>query len=95
MTLGLRGHKSRCVPFQSLFESVKTAKVSQCNEYRGLQPGESLTAYVTRLGEELDEAFSRFLAYIVCASVAELVTGASTVAPRQCRLQYSGHWKIS
>lgn len=77
-TLGIGGHTSRRAPFEPLFEGVKTGKVSQCNPYRGVRHGESLKAYVDRLRDELDDAFSSFPAGTVCAFVAEPVTGAST-----------------
>jgi adenosylmethionine-8-amino-7-oxononanoate aminotransferase len=77
-TLGIGGHTSRRAPFEPLLEAVKTAKVSQCNTYRGSRPGETLAAYVARLRDELDDAFSRFPDGSVCAFVAEPVTGAST-----------------
>lgn len=76
-TLAVGGHLSRRAPFEPIL-SDGGGKVSQCNTYRGLQPGESTELYVARLAKELDEAFSRFPNGTVCAFVAETVTGAST-----------------
>ncbi|CRG90974.1 hypothetical protein PISL3812_08022 [Talaromyces islandicus] len=76
-TLGVGGHLSRRALFEPIL-SDSSAKVSQCNPYRELQPGESLKTYVARLANELDDAFCRFPAGTVCAFVAETVTGAST-----------------
>jgi adenosylmethionine-8-amino-7-oxononanoate aminotransferase len=75
--LGLGGHLSR----RALFEPIlpdNSVKVSQCNTYRQLRPGESSKAYVARLANELDDAFSRFPIGTVCGFVVETVTGAST-----------------
>lgn len=76
-TLAVGGHLSRRAPFEPIL-SDNSGKVSQCNIYRGLRPGESTKAYVARLSKELDDAFSGFPVRTVCAFVAETVTGAST-----------------
>ncbi|KAK4574352.1 hypothetical protein LTR86_002114 [Recurvomyces mirabilis] len=75
--LEVGGHLSRRAMFEPMLAS-KTERVSLCNTYRGMRPGETSEEYVARLAHELDTAFSRFPPNSVCAFVAETVTGAST-----------------
>lgn len=76
-TLAVGCHLRRRAPFEPIL-SDNGGKVSQCNTYRGLQPGELTEGYVARLAKELHDTFSRFPDGTVCAFVAETMTGAST-----------------
>lgn len=76
-TLSIGGHLSRRAPFEPMLGNNCT-RVSQCNAFRGLHPGESEKQYAARLAEELDAELCRLPPRTVCAFVAEPVTGAST-----------------
>jgi adenosylmethionine-8-amino-7-oxononanoate aminotransferase len=77
MALGVGGHVSRRTLFEPML-TTHTKSVSQCNTYRGLLPGETISDFNERLAAELDEAFCSFPVGSVAAFVAEPVTGAST-----------------
>jgi adenosylmethionine-8-amino-7-oxononanoate aminotransferase len=70
--LAVGGNAWRRKQFEPLL--VKTSHVSPCYAYRGKQAGESDAAYVDRLGDELEKAFSE---KSVIAFVAETVVGAT------------------
>ena len=75
-SLSMSGHVGR----RALFEPMlmpNISRVSACNAYRGMKPGESVANYVARLAEELDAEFQRVGPEDVCAFVAEPVVGAA------------------
>lgn len=66
-------------PRKTMFESILPANVSRvsaCNPYRDLLPGETIPEYVKRLAEELDAEFQRVGPRRVCAFIAEPVVGS-------------------
>jgi len=76
--LSMSGHLARRKLFQPiLIPTNHISHVSACNSYRGMKEGESVSAYVTRLAEELDDEFHRVGPDSVCAFVAEPVVGAA------------------
>ena len=70
--LAVGGNAWRRKQFEPLL--VRTTHVSPCYAYRGKNPGESDTAYVERLSEELEAQFQQKSAI---AFVAETVAGAT------------------
>ena len=70
--LAVGGNAWRRKQFEPLL--VRTTHVSPCYAYRGKNPGESDTAYVERLSEELEAQFQQ---KSVIAFVAETVAGAT------------------
>ena len=76
--LSMSGHLGRRTLFEPiLIPSNNISRVSACNSYRGMKGDESISAYVTRLAEELDAEFQRVGPDTVCAFVAEPVVGAA------------------
>ncbi len=76
--LSVSGHLARRGLYEPmLIPSNITSRVSACNAYRGLRKGESTSAYVERLAQELDDEFKRVGADTVCAFLAEPVVGAA------------------
>ncbi|KAI9721285.1 MAG: hypothetical protein M1812_002447 [Candelaria pacifica] len=74
--LAMSGHVVR----RQLYEPMLTdniSHVSACNAYRGMLPGETVSTYVDRLAQELENEFQRVGPEIVCAFVAEPVVGAA------------------
>lgn len=74
-SLSMSGHVAR----RSLFEDMllpNIARVSACNAYRGMSPGQPAADYVAQLAEELDRKFQELGPDTVCAFVAEPVVGA-------------------
>jgi adenosylmethionine-8-amino-7-oxononanoate aminotransferase len=65
-----------------LFEDVlmQADFVSPCNAYRDQQPGETDTAYVVRLAQELEDTIRRVGPGTVAAFIAEPVVGATNGA---------------
>lgn len=62
-----------------MFEPIlpqNVSRVSACNAYRGLLPGESIEQYVARLAQELDAEFERLGPETVCAFIAEPIVGS-------------------
>ncbi|KAH7171503.1 pyridoxal phosphate-dependent transferase [Dactylonectria macrodidyma] len=53
------------------------ARVSPCNAYRGLSPGQTVEQYVEQLADELDSKFQELGPTTVCAFVSEPVVGAA------------------
>lgn len=74
-SLAMSGHLARRKGFEPILTGC-TTHVSPCNAYRGLRDYETLTDYVARLAEELEEEFQRLGPENVCAFVAEPVVGA-------------------
>jgi adenosylmethionine-8-amino-7-oxononanoate aminotransferase len=70
--LAVGGNAWRRKQFEPLL--IKASHVSPCYAYRGKQPGESDSAYVDRLGDELEKAFQE---KTPIAFVAETVAGAT------------------
>ena len=76
--LSMSGHLARRRLFQPiLIPADNVSHVSACNAYRGMTAGESISAYVSRLADELDAEFQRVGAHSVCAFVAEPIVGAA------------------
>jgi len=73
--LAIGGNPARRRQFEPLLIDVK--HVSPCYAYRGLQPGESETAYGERLAQELELEIRRLDGDKVIAFVAETVSGAT------------------
>lgn len=73
--LAVGGNPARRRQFEPLLIDVK--HVSPCYAYRGLQPGESETAYGERLAQELELEIRRLDGDKVIAFVAETVSGAT------------------
>jgi adenosylmethionine-8-amino-7-oxononanoate aminotransferase len=74
--LSLSGHKARRAKFEPLLASG-FSHVSPCFSYHDQHPGEDDTAYVARLGHELELEFQRVGPSRVAAFVAETVVGAT------------------
>lgn len=76
--LAMSGHLARRSLFEPLLLSnTSISRVSACNAYRGPSNGESTSAYVTRLAQELDDEFNRVGPSSICAFVAEPMVGAA------------------
>jgi adenosylmethionine-8-amino-7-oxononanoate aminotransferase len=73
--LSMGGHVARRALFESMLLS-NVSHVSPCYAYRGKRDGESDSAYLARLADELDAEFRRLGPDTVCAFVAEPVVGA-------------------
>jgi adenosylmethionine-8-amino-7-oxononanoate aminotransferase len=73
--LAVGGNQWRRKQFEPLL--VAATHVSPCYAYRGKEPGESDSAYVDRLGRELEESILRSGKDQVIAFVAETVAGAT------------------
>jgi len=73
--LAIGGNPARRRQFEPLLIDAK--HVSPCYAYRGLQPGESETAYGERLAQELELEIRRLDGDKVIAFVAETVSGAT------------------
>ncbi len=73
--LSMSGHVGR----RSLFLDMllpNVHRVSACNAYRGMKPGQTTEEYVEQLADELDKKFQQVGPDTVCAFVAEPVVGA-------------------
>lgn len=73
--LSMSGHAGR----RSLFLDMllpNVHRVSACNAYRGMKPGQATEEYVQQLADELDKKFQLVGPDTVCAFVAEPVVGA-------------------
>lgn len=73
--LSVGGNPARRRQFEPLL--IDATHVSPCYAYRGLQPGESETAYGERLAQELEREIRRLDGDKVIAFVAETVSGAT------------------
>ncbi|RJE25084.1 Aminotransferase [Aspergillus sclerotialis] len=76
-SLAMSGHVAR----RSLFTDMllpNVHRVSACNAYRGMKPGQTTEEYVAQLANELDRKFQEVGPETVCAFVAEPVVGATT-----------------
>ncbi|OAR02531.1 hypothetical protein LLEC1_07065, partial [Akanthomyces lecanii] len=74
--LSMSGHVGR----RSLFLDMllpNVHRVSACNAYRGMKPGQTTEEYVEQLADELDKKFQQVGPDTVCAFVAEPVVGAT------------------
>lgn len=74
-SLSMSGHVGR----RSLFLDMllpNVHRVSACNAYRGMTPGQTTEEYVEKLADELDRKFQQIGPDTVCAFVAEPVVGA-------------------
>lgn len=74
--LGVSGHKGRRSIYEPML-SPNVSQVSDCNAYRGLLEGETVSAYIERLAQELDAEFRRVGSDTVCGFLAEPVVGAA------------------
>lgn len=74
--LSMSGHVARRKLFEPML-SPNISHVSACNAYRGMQAGETIDTYVSRLADELDAEFTRLGPAAVCAFVCEPVVGAA------------------
>lgn len=77
--LSMSGHVGR----RSLFLDLllpNVHRVSACNAYRGMKPGQTTEEYVEQLADELDAKFQQVGPDTVCAFVAEPVVGAVSEA---------------
>lgn len=77
-SLSMSGHVAR----RSLFLDMllpNVHRVSPCNAYRGMQPGQTTEEYVEQLANELDQKFQEIGPETVCAFVAEPVVGAVSI----------------
>ncbi|KAH7163584.1 aminotransferase class-III [Dactylonectria estremocensis] len=86
--LSMGGHVAR----RSLFVDMllpNIARVSPCNAYRGMSPGQTAEQYVEQLADELDSKFRELGPETVCAFVAEPVVGAAL----GCVPAVSGYFK--
>lgn len=79
-TLAIGDFKARKWPFEPLVAD-NISRVSACNPYRGLKKGETATAYVSRLADELEKEFQRVGAETVCAFIAEPMVGTVRAIP--------------
>lgn len=73
--LSMSGHVGR----RSLFLDMllpNVHRVSACNAYRGMRPGQTTEEYAQQLADELDKKFQQVGPDTVCAFVAEPVVGA-------------------
>ena len=86
-TLAVGDFKARKWPFQPLVAD-NSSHVSACNPYRGLRKGETLSAYINRLAQELEEEFQRVGPETVCAFIAEPVVGTVRLLRFPC-----GPWR--
>ncbi|EGX95642.1 aminotransferase [Cordyceps militaris CM01] len=74
--LSMSGHVARRSLFlDMLLQNVH--RVSACNAYRGMKPGQTAEEYVEQLADELDKKFQQLGPDTVCAFVAEPVVGAA------------------
>ncbi|KAJ3477014.1 hypothetical protein NLG97_g8955 [Lecanicillium saksenae] len=74
--LSMSGHVGR----RSLFLDMllpNVHRVSACNTYRGMKPGQTTDEYVEQLADELDKKFQQVGPDTVCAFVAEPIVGAT------------------
>lgn len=80
-SLAMSGHVAR----RSLFTDMllpNVHRVSACNAYRGMKPGQTTEEYVAQLANELDRKFQEVGPETVCAFVAEPVVGAVCYSER-------------
>jgi adenosylmethionine-8-amino-7-oxononanoate aminotransferase len=80
-SLAVGHHASRRKIYESLL-SKNISHVSQCYPYRGMEPNESNSEYVTRLAQELEDEFQRVGPNSVAAFVAETMPGAVSTATK-------------
>ncbi|MFK7792254.1 MAG: aspartate aminotransferase family protein [Devosiaceae bacterium] len=74
--LSAGGNRWRRAQFEPML-SPAMHHVSQCNAYRGQEPGETDEAYTDRLAQELDDKIEELGSDSVAAFVAEPVVGAT------------------
>lgn len=74
-SLSMSGHVARRRLFVDML-LPNVHRVSACNAYRGMMPGQTVEEYVEQLAKELDEKFQQVGPETVCAFVAEPVVGA-------------------
>lgn len=73
--LALGGHVSRRALFEPIMHT-NSSFVSPCYAYRARREGESSENFVSRLAQELEDAFQAIGSETVCAFVAESIVGA-------------------
>ena len=74
-SLAVGGHVARRELYEPLLIQ-NVSHVSPCYAYRGMEDGERVESYVSRLADELDREFQRVGPDSVCAFVAEPIVGA-------------------
>ncbi|PYH89224.1 PLP-dependent transferase [Aspergillus ellipticus CBS 707.79] len=74
--LSAGSHVARKALYTSML-STNISHVSPCYPYRDMQESETEEAYVARLADELDQEFQRVGPNIVCAFLAETVSGGT------------------
>lgn len=81
-SLGVSGHRARRTIYEPML-GTNTSFISPCYPYRDVRHGESDAQYVSRLTEELEEAFQRAGPDTVCAVIFETMAGLTlgAVAP--------------
>lgn len=73
--LSMSGHAGRRALFKDML-LPNIHRVSACNTYRGMKPGQTEEEYVAQLANELDRKFQELGPDTVCAFVAEPTVGA-------------------
>ncbi|KAM3554857.1 hypothetical protein MY1884_005911 [Beauveria asiatica] len=87
-SLSMSGHVARRKLFLDML-LPNVHRVSACNAYRGMKPGQTTDEYVEQLASELDNKFQQVGPDTVCAFVAEPVVGAAL----GCVPAVSGYFK--